>query len=116
MLALELSLEGFDIVYVIIDAADESKPRKDLLRVIRDLATDTRFTKIHCLVTSREYIDIEQTLEPISHSIPMSNALIEDDIRKHVHSVLHSESRFEHWPSDLLSEVEDAVARKSEGM
>jgi hypothetical protein len=79
---------------VILDAADESKPREDLLRVLRDLVTDVRFSKIRCLVTSRKYIDIEQSLEPISRSIPMSNALVEDDIRRLVHSVLHSRPNF----------------------
>jgi hypothetical protein len=116
LLALEASIQGFDIAYVILDAADESKPREDLLRVLRDLATDARFSKIRCLVTSRKYIDIEQSLEPISRSIPMSNALVEDDIRKHVHSILHSRPRFQRWPADLRIEVEEAVVNGSKGM
>jgi hypothetical protein len=116
MLALEVSLNSFDIAYIVIDAVDESKPREDLLRVIRDLATDLRFSKIHCIVTSREYIDIEQSMEPISRSIAMSNALVEDDIRKHVNSALHSGDRFRRWPLDLLIEVEDAVVHGSKGM
>jgi hypothetical protein len=116
MLALEITLQGFDIAYITIDALDESKPREDLLRVIRDLATDSRFSKIHCIVTSRTYIDIEQSLEPISHSMAMSNALVDEDIRKHVHSALHSETRFQRWPADILTEVEDALVRGSKGM
>jgi hypothetical protein len=43
LLALETSLQEFDIAYVILDAADESKPREDLLRVLRELASDARF-------------------------------------------------------------------------
>jgi hypothetical protein len=116
MLALEITLQGFDIAYITIDALDESKPREDLLRVIRDLATDSRFSKIHCIVTSRTYIDIEQSLEPISHSMAMSNALVDEDIRKHVHSALHSETRFQRWPADILTEVEDALVHGSKGM
>jgi hypothetical protein len=116
MLALEITLQGFDIAYITIDALDESKPREDLLRVIRDLATDSRFSKIHCIVTSRTYIDIEQSLEPISHSMAMSNAFVDEDIRKHVHSALHSETRFQRWPADILTEVEDALVRGSKGM
>jgi NACHT domain len=116
LLALEASLHGFDIAYVILDAADESKPREDLLRLFRDLAMDARFSKIRCLVTSRRYIDIEQSLEPISRSIPISNALVKEDIRKHVHSILHSRHRFQRWPADLRIEVEEAVVNRSEGM
>ncbi|CAO2649625.1 Nn.00g070100.m01.CDS01 [Neocucurbitaria sp. VM-36] len=116
LLALEDSLQGFDTAHLILDAADESKPREDLLRVLRDLATDARFSKIRLLVTSREYIDIEQKLEPISRSISMSNALVEDDIRKHVHSILHSKPKFQRWPADLQVEVEEAVVKGSKGM
>jgi hypothetical protein len=116
MLALEITLQGFDIAYITIDALDESKPREDLLRVIRDLATDSRFSKIHCIVTSRRYIDIEQSLDPISRSMAMSNALVDEDIRKHVHSALHSETRFQRWPADILTEAEDALVRGSKGM
>jgi hypothetical protein len=116
LLALEKSLQKFDVAYMILDAADESKPREDLLRVLRDLASDARFSKIRYLVTSRKYIDIEQSLEPISRSIPMSNALVEEDIRKHVHSILHSKPRFQLWPADLRIEVEEAVVNGSKGM
>jgi hypothetical protein len=116
MLVLEVSLNGFDIAYIVIDALDESKPREDLLRVIRDFATDSRFVKVHCIVTSRKYIDIEQSIEPISCSIVMSNVLVEDDVRKHVHSALHAWSRFQRWPTDLLTEVKDAVIHGSKGI
>lgn len=116
LLALEASLQKFDVAYVVLDAADESKPREDLLRVLRDLASDARFSKIRCLVTSRKYIDIEQALEPISRSVPMSNALVEDDIRMHVRSILRSKPKFQLWPADLLIEVEKAVVDGSKGM
>lgn len=116
LLALEEVLQSFDITYLILDAADESKPRQDLLKVLRDLATDARFSKIHCLITSREYIDIEETLQPISCSIPMSNALIEDDIRKYVQAILVSSSKFQQWTTGLLDEVENAVVNGSKGM
>ena len=116
LLALEVSLQYFDVTYVIIDAVDESQPRGDLLRVLRDLATDARFSRIHCLVTSREYIDIEDSLGPISQSLSMSNSVIEDDIRKHVRSILRSKPRFRHWHADLQMEVEEKLASESRGM
>jgi hypothetical protein len=116
LLALEASLQSFDIAYVIVDAVDESRPREDLLGVLRALTTDARFSKIRCLVTSRKYIDIEQSLEPISRSIPMSNALVEGDIRKYVHSILQSRPKFQRWPTDLRCEVEEAVVTGSERM
>lgn len=116
LLALEEALQGFDIAYVNLDAADESKPREDLLRVLRDLATDARFSKIRCLVTSREYIDIEQSLKPNSVPISMSNNLVDEDIRRYAHSVLHSRPKFQRWPADLRVDVEEAIVNGSKGM
>src|SRR5205814_6428497 len=41
--SLEAVLQNFDNAYVIIDAVDESSARSDLLKIIRDLAADSRF-------------------------------------------------------------------------
>jgi len=70
---LEALLSNYDRVFFIVDAVDESKPREDTLRVLRDLVTDAQFNKIQLLVTSRLYIDIEQVLEEFSMSGSMSN-------------------------------------------
>jgi len=114
--AIEAIIERCEVVYVIIDAVDESSPRDDLLKVIRDLATDSRLSKIQVLVTSREYVDIERTMEDISKSVPMSNPKVEEDIRLHVRSNLHSNHKFKRWSEDLLNEVEDAVSTGARGM
>ena len=116
LLVLEEILQSFDSAYVLLDAADESKPRTDLLKVLRDLATDVRFANLRCLVTSRDYIDIEETLRPISAVLPMSNPFAAEDIRKHVQSVLHSNARFLRFPADLCQEIEDTLVGESKGM
>jgi hypothetical protein len=114
--AVKAILESCDVAFVVIDAMDESSPRIDLLKVIRDLATDSRFSKVQILATSREYVDIERTMEDISSSVPMSNPLVEEDIRVHVRSKLHLNDKFRRWPEDLLSDVEEAVATGAKGM
>jgi hypothetical protein len=114
--SLEKALQSSNIVYIVIDAIDESSPRSDILGIIRDLATDPRFSNIQILVTSREYIDIERAIEKISVSISMSNSLVEEDIRIHVRSTLHSNIKFRHWPRYLLTEVEDALSTHAKGM
>lgn len=86
--ALEQILQVFSYVYIVIDAVDESNPRDDLLEVIHMLVTDQRFSNLQILVTSREYIDIERVMEKVSVSVPMSNELVEQDIRLHVQSIL----------------------------
>jgi hypothetical protein len=113
---LELVLGKFDTAYVVIDAVDESSPRMNLLKIIRDISTDMRFSKIKILVTSREYIDIERVMERISSAISMSNVFIQEDIRTHIHSLLTSGAKFQRWPKDLITETEDAVSKGAKGM
>jgi hypothetical protein len=114
--ALKAAVDNFDGVYILIDALDESMPRDDLLRVLRDLITDPRFRKIQLLATSRLYIDIERIMGPLSESVSMSNDLVTEAIRRYVRSALHSNHRFKHWPRDLLQETVEALAAGANGM
>lgn len=115
--ALELMLSAsFDTVYITIDAIDESMPRADLLKLLRDLATDARFEKIQLLATSRQYLDIERVMEEVSVEVSMSNPLVDEDIRTYVQSQLHTLPNFKRWPPNLLVEAEQALMSKSKGM
>jgi Cdc6-like AAA superfamily ATPase len=115
--ALELMLSaGFDTVYITIDAIDESMPRADLLKLLRDLATDARFKKIQLLTTSRQYIDIERVMEEVSVEVSMSNPLVDEDIRTYVQSQLHTLPNFKRWSPNLLIEAEQALMSKAKGM
>ncbi|RKK71217.1 hypothetical protein BFJ69_g11161 [Fusarium oxysporum] len=114
--ALEQILQVFSCVYIVIDAVDESNPRDELLEVIHTLVTDPKLPNIKILVSSREYIDIERVMEKISVSVPMSNKLVEQDIRLHVRSTLRSNIKFQCWPNDLLIDVENAVSTQAKGM
>ncbi|KAM0810010.1 hypothetical protein AB5N19_10357 [Seiridium cardinale] len=113
---LSKSLECFDTAYVIIDAVDESKPRDDILKVIRDLACDARFHNLQILATSREYVDIERVLVGISRPVSMSNPFIAEDIRSYVHTTLQTNDKFKRWPQQLLTEVEEALSAGAKGM
>jgi hypothetical protein len=113
---LESVLKSCGLVYIVIDALDESMPRHDLLKVVRDLATDPRFSKIQLLATSREYLDIERIMEDKSVGIPMANDLVNEDIRTYLRVHLHSNARFSRWPEELLLEVEEAVCLGAKGM
>ena len=113
--ALEDITDAFEIAYIVVDAIDESSPREDLLKVLRDLITDPRFKKIQLLASSREYIDIERVMEEISLSVSMANPSVEEDIRRYVHSTLQSNPKFRHWPQELLDEVEDTLSTGARG-
>lgn len=111
-----IAIEDFERVYLLLDAVDESMPRADLLRVIRDLTTDTRFSALSLVVTSRQYIDIEQVMEGCSMPISMSSPFVEEDIATLVRSTLQSDARYQRWPEDLRREMQDTVPKKAKGM
>jgi hypothetical protein len=109
-------LEGFKRVYLVLDAVDESMPRIDLLRIIRDLSTDARFSSLDLIVTSRQYIDIEQVWEICSIPITMSNPFVEEDIGALVRTTLQSDAKYQQWPEDLKIEMQDAIPKKAKAI
>jgi hypothetical protein len=109
-------MEGFERIYLVLDAVDESIPRADLLRVIRDLSTDARFSALGLVVTTRQYINIEQVLEVCSIPITMSNPFIEEDIRTLVLSTVKSDERYQRWPEDLRCEMQDSIPNRANGI
>ena len=113
---LEVALDGFETVYISIDALDESIPRQDLLDVLENLATSPKFSKLQILATSREYLDIERVMSKIATEMPMDNPFVTEDIRLHVKTVLGSKPRFQRWPQDILKEVEEALVTGARGM
>lgn len=115
-IAIKTLLDDVDIVYIILDAVDESNPRQDLLSVIVDLSTDEGFAKTRLLATSRDYIDIESSLRPIAVSIPMSNPIVDVDIRRYVCVALQENRRLRRWPDSLKEEILEALVHGSKGM
>lgn len=114
--SLEYALEPYSMVYVCVDAVDESSPRGDLLKLLRDLATDHRFAKIRLLVTSREYLDIERTMQEISTDISMGSPDLEDDIRLYTQARLDKEPATQAWPDNLRKEAVVTLTEGSKGM
>ncbi|KAK0721765.1 hypothetical protein B0T26DRAFT_192499 [Lasiosphaeria miniovina] len=106
----------FETVHIVIDALDEAGERGRFLTLIHSLVSSSRYTNVRVLVTSRDEIDIRRTLEPISSHISMSNPVVDDDIRRHVHSELHSDPKFLRWPPALLDQVENALIKGAKGM
>ena len=114
--AVEAVLERYEVVYLMIDALDESKEQENLLRVLQDIATEPEFEKLHVIVSSREIIDIERILVRFSTPISMNNEFVREDIKTLVHSMLQSRTQFQRWPNQLLEEVEDALSEGASGM
>jgi hypothetical protein len=109
-------LDRYRVVNLFIDALDESIPRENLLRVLRCLITENRFSKIQLLMTSREYVDISRAMEGVAIPLSLRNKNLKEDIARHIQSAIHSKSKFNKWPRGLLDEVVTALATQSQGM
>ncbi|UQC85687.1 L-galactose dehydrogenase [Colletotrichum lupini] len=114
--ALEAVSRYFSGVHITIDAVDESSPREELLKVLRDLATDLRFSNIRLLVTSREYLDIEKVMEEVSTEISMRNEYLDADIRLYTESRLATNDKLKDWTEDVRQEALEALCIGAKGM
>ena len=114
-------LTRFKVVYLAVDAIDESDPREDLLATFQEFVAGPRFGNLQLIASSREYIDIERimtgkTMADVSISVSMNNPYIELDIRRYVQSFIESCHPFKRWPRELLHEVEETVVTGAKGM
>jgi hypothetical protein len=105
----------FKVVYLVIDAVDESADWEDLLRVIATLSLDERFRNVQILATSRLYYDIEHMLSDISTPLSMSNSLVKDNIRAVIRARLAS-SRLLRRLDHMFPEIENALVTGAQGM
>ncbi|AEO70580.1 uncharacterized protein THITE_72721 [Thermothielavioides terrestris NRRL 8126] len=116
LLALGKVVQAFHRVFLFVDAVDESSPRQDLLRVLRDLAVDPQFDMVRVLATSREYVDIEEVMLEISTPISMRNELLDEDITRYVEAKLEQNRRVRRWPQSVREEAARALSAKAGGM
>ncbi|KAK4193205.1 hypothetical protein QBC35DRAFT_99377 [Podospora australis] len=112
-----LKSERIAVCFFVVDALDESQSRQHMLHTIRVLTTKSQFKKLRLLVTSREYIDIQNVMLPISHVISMSdNENVQADIDLYISAKITSTPKFNRWPADVRTEVEQALSAGAKGM
>ena len=91
--AFKGSLEGFEDVFIIVDAVDEcpkdNNEREDLLRILKCIHGWAN-SSLHLLTTSRRETDIESALAPLLclPAIPIGSAQVDADIKVYVKSEL----------------------------
>ncbi|KAK4032460.1 hypothetical protein C8A01DRAFT_20467 [Parachaetomium inaequale] len=112
---LEAILTRFRQAYVVVDAVDESNPRKNMIGVLSDLGSNKRFAKIRLAVTSREYQDVEHAFKPRSVAMSMANTGVKDDIRRCVELTLQ-DPQYASWGRELRDVVAHLVPEKADGM
>jgi hypothetical protein len=120
LVTLQHMVQEFDEIYIILDALDECRERKELLADINEVA-GWELGKLHMLVTSRKERDIEGSLRNLigtQETICIQNAIIHDDIRTYIHERLQTDPGLQRWRKqpNVQKEVETALVDKSNGM
>jgi hypothetical protein len=90
--------------------------RVEFLQLLHTLLTQPEYAKIKIIATSRNYVDIEEVLRPLSAPVSMSNPLVDEDIRTYVNTQLQTNNRFMRWSLPLLKEIEDDLVEGAKGM
>ena len=77
-----------------------------ILSLQHKLFTNSVCSYILCaLTTSREYLDIRETMSGISLSVLMNHEFIKEDIRIHVQSFIHTNRDFKRWPEAVRADI-----------
>jgi hypothetical protein len=113
-------IQGFGETYIILDALDECRERKELLADIKVIA-GWKLGKLHILATSRIERDIEESFEylvNIQGKICIQSAIVNNDIRAYVHERLQTDQGLRRWQKQprVQREIETTLMDKANGM
>ena len=116
LLALRTLMTGFQHVYIIIDALDES-PQGPQREVLCNAINQIRqWEPVHLLVTSRDYADIREMLDvPPNCDVSIQNEAVVADIKRYIRERLRDGSQLRKW-KDWHKEIEDALCEGASGM
>ncbi|KAH8823509.1 hypothetical protein DL96DRAFT_1617793 [Flagelloscypha sp. PMI_526] len=104
-------------IYIVLDALDELPldTRKSLLRSLRDLPYSSSPSGLHVMVSSRDELDIHQSLRDKGHyELPIDSVLVETDIAVFVNQQL-SEKKWSCWPAEDLEMVRVSLNARASG-
>ncbi|KAH0277552.1 Pfs, NACHT and ankyrin domain protein, partial [Aureobasidium melanogenum] len=107
-------VSGSQDLIIVLDALDESKDRRDLLRWITSSANQT----CKFILTSRPERDIEECFVPWlspNSTISLESDLVGDDIEAYVHYRLKEEAHLSRWKS-MHEEIVSTLVDKAAGM
>ena len=115
LLAVLQSLSRLHPIILLVDAIDECDGRRDLLDFLASLQHSTQ--RISILVTSRDEVDIRDTLSSFTH-VRLETYVkdVDQDIRSYVEHRLTSDSRLRKLQSSLKADIKDSLSSKSAGM
>jgi ankyrin repeat domain-containing protein 50 len=126
MAMLNSVIDGFEHVYIFLDALDEcpksgkERERDELLERLHEICSWKKDC-LHVLTTSRKERDIEDSLLDLSSKhenfkiITVQGAHVEQDIKKYIRNKLDAR-QFKGWKAELKVEVEIKLASQADGM
>lgn len=113
--ALRLQSMKPGIIYIVIDALDESEGSS----VLRDLCllADASMGKFNILLTSRKESYIEEGLSTLAlKSIDIQNSVVDSDIQLFVRGFLQDNAKFQKWPLETRKMIETKLLEGAQGM
>ena len=113
-------MEGFDEVYVALDALDECTDWTSLLDILSEIH-EWNLNHLHLVVTSRREPDLEKAIESLTESkdrVDIQSDLVNADILAHLEVRLRVDSRLKRWQKrpEVQDEIKAALLTKSDGM
>lgn len=109
-------LVEYQVVYIVIDALDESSGVEEFFDVISTLKGGGH-DQLRLLIASRPTRAIASAMEPLSPlAIALDTSLVQADIEKYVESSVAAIASVKKWPADLSSEVKTELTTKACGM
>ena len=113
---LRVILDGFQHVYIIIDALDECTQRQRLLYWIKEMIS-LRIHPLHLLATSRHEEDIAHFLQTVEIAeIDMANEAVDNDIQSYLEWMLHEDVSLRKWNEGVQNEIKSTLLNGAKGM
>lgn len=98
--SLQRLLRKFSDAYILIDALDESprdSKREDVLKTIEAIR-GWSIPGLHLLLTSRNELDIRESLDPLSdQNVSLRNSEVDGDIENFVSHQLENDRKLQKW-------------------
>lgn len=110
-------LQGYDRVFLVLDALDECTDRSELLSAVTKISAWQLGIRI--LVTSRIETEIGEYLNRIGkEKIGIQSALVDSDIRAYVQERLSNDWKLRRWKnhSEIRNEIENTLTENAGGM
>ena len=111
-------IRGFDDVYILLDALDESprdKHRSNMLQALSDIRAWLE-PGLHILVTSREEADIRDELQLSQHeTVSLKNDSIDHDISAFISKHLRENRQLQKW-EEHYDEIETQLTERAKGV